>query len=61
MFSTIDKAWIAGVVAFVCQYIVLKFFGVEVTEDLQAIIVTAIAAILTAVATWAMPNKPPKS
>jgi hypothetical protein len=58
MLSTIDKAWVAGVVAFACQYIVNHFFNITVSADTQSLIVTVIVALITAVATWIVPNKP---
>lgn len=59
MFSTIDKAWVSGVVSFVCQYVVLKFFGIDVSMDTQIMIVSALTAVINFVLTWAMPNKKP--
>lgn len=58
MLTTFDKAWVAGVVAFVCQYIVLHFWNITVTPETQTIIVTVITGALTAAATWLVPNKP---
>lgn len=58
MLTTIDKAWVAGVVAFVCQYIITHFFNITVNADTQSIVVTVIVALVTAVATWIVPNKP---
>lgn len=58
MISQFDKAWVAGVVAFVCQYIVNHFFNITVSADTQSLIVTVVVALVTAAATWLVPNKP---
>lgn len=49
---SINKAWFAGVVAFVSQYIVLPFFGFPITETMQA----AIVSVLVFAAAWFIPN-----
>lgn len=58
MLTTFDKAWVSGVVAFVCQYIVTHFFNITVSADAQSLVVTVIMAIVTMVATYIVPNKP---
>lgn len=61
MFSTIDKAWVAGVVGFICQYVLQAFFNITVDGGVQdAIVNLAVTFILPAIAVWAWPNKKPK-
>lgn len=61
MLTTFDKAWVSGVVAFLSNYIVRHFFGVDISPDIQGLIVEALMSLLPAVAVWFMPNKKPKS
>jgi hypothetical protein len=58
MLTTFDKAWVSGVVAFVCQYVINHFFNITVSADTQSLLVTVIVALVTAAATWIVPNKP---
>jgi len=53
MWTSFDKAWVAGAVAFVTQYFVTPWLGLAFSPELQAAVVT----VLTAAAAWAMPNK----
>jgi hypothetical protein len=55
----INKAWVAAVVSFVSTYILLNFFGFELSADTQSLIVTASTAIITGLAAWLVPNAPP--
>lgn len=61
MISHFDKAWVSGVVAFVCQYVVLHFFNIAVSADTQGIIVTVVCGLITAAVTYLVPNKPKPS
>lgn len=58
MLTSIDKAWVSGVVSFICQYIVLKFFGITVGADMQILLTSAGTAVINFILTWAVPNKP---
>lgn len=58
--GSINKAWVAGVVAFICQYIVLQFFHLDISADTQTLIVTVVTGLITAIVTWAVPNVPAK-
>ncbi len=59
MFTTVDKAWVAGVVGFICQYILQSFFHITVDGGIQdAIVNLAVTFVLPALAVWAIPNKP---
>lgn len=59
MISKFDKAWVAGVVAFICQYIVQHFWGITVDAGTQGLIVTIVIGLITAGAAYLVPNKPP--
>ena len=58
MLTYFDKAWVAGVVAFICQFIVLHFFNITIDANTQGIIVTVVCGLITAIATYLVPNKP---
>jgi peptidoglycan hydrolase-like protein with peptidoglycan-binding domain len=59
MLTNMDKAWVAGVVAFVCNYIVNHFFHITIDDGTQGIIVNLLATfVLPAAAVWIVPNKP---
>lgn len=59
MLTTIDKAWVAGVVAFVCNYIVNHFFHITIDDGTQGLIVNLLVTfVVPMVAVWAVPNKP---
>jgi peptidoglycan hydrolase-like protein with peptidoglycan-binding domain len=59
MLTTMDKAWVAGVVSFVCNYIVNHFWHITIDDGTQGVIVNLIATfILPLVAVWLVPNKP---
>jgi len=58
MLSHFDKAWVAGVVAFLCQYVAFHFWNVTVSAGTQALIVTVVSGLITAAATYLVPNKP---
>ena len=53
MVTSVDKMWVAGVVSFICQYVLSQFFGIELDATAQA----AIVSLITAVATYLIPNK----
>lgn len=53
MFSKWDKAWVAALVGF-GSYTAMQFFGLEVSEPVQA----GIASLLSGALTWLVPNKP---
>ena len=54
MLSKMDKAWIAGMVGFICMQ-VTHFFGWVIDPSIQAGIVGAILFVLT----YVTPNKTP--
>lgn len=56
--ASINKAWVSGVVSFICVYVLLPFFHITVDDGTQKLIVAVICGVLTAVPTWAIPNKP---
>ena len=64
--STINKAWLGGVVAFVATFVVQQFFGVTletgttdlITNVLWQVLVALGVAAPAAVAVYAVPNKP---
>ena len=59
MLTTMDKAWVAGVVAFVCNYIVNHFFHITIDDGTQGLIVNLLVTfVVPMVAVWAVPNKP---
>lgn len=57
MLTTFDKAWVAGVVSFICQYVVQHFWHITVDAGTQGLIVTGIVSLVTLWATWQVPNK----
>jgi hypothetical protein len=52
MFTKIDKAWTAGLVAFI-SLSAMTFFGVELSDQVQAGLVSLLSFGLT----WLVPNK----
>jgi hypothetical protein len=52
MFTKIDKAYVAAAVSFL-SLTAMQFFGFELDTSVQA----GIVAVVTAVMTWAVPNK----
>lgn len=61
MLTTFDKAWVSGVVAFVCQYVVTHFFGITIDASTQGLIVTVITSLIPMLGVWLVPNKPKSS
>lgn len=54
--QTAAKAWIAATVTFV-GVLTTAYFGYEIPVGVQEVIVTAVLAVATWLATWATPNK----
>lgn len=52
MLTSIDKAWVAGLVSFIGMTS-MQFFGFEIPETVQAGIISAIMFVLT----YLTPNK----
>jgi len=53
MLTTFDKAWVAGVVSFVCQYVLSSVFHIDIDPTVQAGLVSVISAVLV----YIVPNK----
>ncbi len=53
MLTTIDKAWVSGLVSFIAMTSA-QFFGFDIPPTVQAAIISAFMFVLT----WAVPNKP---
>ena len=53
MLSKFDKAWVALAVSFIAQT-AMQFWGVEVSVEIQATVVSVITAALV----FLVPNKP---